>query len=72
MGLSRYLARASSRRPWRTIGIWLVAVVTSGVITSNLLGDALTTDVDLLNQPEAKRAQTLLEGCGDPSATSRW
>ena len=33
----------------------------SGVISSNLLGDALTNDVDLLNQPEAKRAQTLLE-----------
>ena len=58
----RALARASSRRPWRTIGIWLLALVVAGTVTSRLLGDALTTDVDLLNEPEAKRAQTLLEG----------
>ncbi len=57
----RALARASSQRPWRTIGIWLLALVAAGTITSRLLGDALTTDVDLLNNPEAKRAQTLLE-----------
>ena len=55
------LSRASSRRPWLTIGIWLVALVVAATVTSRLLGDALTTDVALLNQPEAKRAQTLLE-----------
>ncbi len=57
----RALARASSRRPWLTIGIWLLALVVAGTVTSRLLGDALTTDVQLLNQPEAKRAQTVLE-----------
>ncbi len=57
----RALARVSSRRPWRTIGVWLLALVVAGIVTSRLLGDALTTDVDLLNEPEAKKAQTLLE-----------
>ncbi len=57
----RALAHASSRRPWRTIGLWLLALVVAGTVTSGLLGDALTTDVDLLNDSEAKRAQTLLE-----------
>ncbi|HEX2272788.1 MAG TPA: MMPL family transporter, partial [Acidimicrobiales bacterium] len=62
MGLSpRSLARASSRRPWRTIGIWVLALVASGLLSSRLLGGALTTDVDLLNNPEAKQAQKLLE-----------
>ena len=57
----RALAHASSRRPWRTIGLWLLGLVVAGTVTSSLLGDALTTDVDLLNNSEAKRAQTLLE-----------
>ncbi|MDQ3680255.1 MAG: MMPL family transporter [Actinomycetota bacterium] len=56
----RSLARISSRRPWLTIAIWLLAVAASGVITSRFLADGLTTDVDLTNQPEAKQAQTLL------------
>ena len=57
----RSLARASSRRPWPTIGIWLLGLVAAGLLSSRLLGDALTTDVDLLNKPEAKQAQRLLE-----------
>ena len=57
----RSLARSSSRRPWRTIAIWLLAVVASGVGISRLMGDALTTDIQLTNRPEAKQAQELLE-----------
>ena len=57
----RSLARSSSRRPWRTIAVWLLAVVVSGVVISRFLGDALTTDIDLTNQPEAKQARELLE-----------
>ena len=57
----RSLARSSSRRPWRTIAIWLLAVVASGVVISRLMGDALTTDIQLTNRPEAKQAQELLE-----------
>ena len=45
----RSLARASSRRPWRTIAVWLVALVVAGGVSSSFLADALTTDVDLTN-----------------------
>ncbi len=69
----RALARASSRRPWRTIAMSLLALVVAGTITSRLLGDALTTNVDLLNNPEAKRPRPCSRnGCGVPSATPRW
>ncbi len=57
----RSLARSSSRRPWRTIAVWILAVLVSGVVISRFLGDALTTDIDLTNQPEAKQARELLE-----------
>ena len=55
------LARASSRRPWRTVAIWVVAVVASGAASSSLLGDATTTGVTMTNDPEATQAEELLE-----------
>ena len=57
----QYLARASSRRPWRTVAIWVVAVVAAGMASSSLLGDATTTDVEMTNNPEANQALDLLE-----------
>ena len=38
------LARSSGRRPWRTVIIWVVALVAAGVLSSQLLGDTLTTE----------------------------
>ncbi|HYJ61268.1 MAG TPA: MMPL family transporter [Actinomycetota bacterium] len=58
------LARASSRHPWRTIGIWVVIFVAAIGATATILGDALTTDFDFTNNPEAKRAQQILEERG--------
>ena len=55
------LARASSHHPWRTVGIWVVILVTAGAASSALLGSALTTDFDFTNSPEAKQAATILE-----------
>jgi len=55
------LARSSSRRPWTTIAIWVLAVLVSGGVISSLLGGALTTEAGLTNNPEAKRAEALLE-----------
>jgi uncharacterized membrane protein YdfJ with MMPL/SSD domain len=43
---SEALARSSARRPWTTIAIWVVALVTSVGLTSAFLGDALTTAAD--------------------------
>ena len=55
------LARSAGRHPWRTLVVWVVALITAGVLSSQFLGDALTTDTDFTNEPEAKRAATLLE-----------
>ena len=55
------LARASARRPWVTVGLWLVLLGSAGFVTSQLLGDALTTDFDFTNEPESVRAENLIE-----------
>jgi RND superfamily putative drug exporter len=55
------LARASSRHPWRTVGIWVVVLVAGFAASATILADALTTDFDFTNNPEAKRAQQVLE-----------
>jgi RND superfamily putative drug exporter len=55
------LARSSSRHPWRTIGIWGLAVLVAGGLISALLGDATTNSANFTNNPEAKRARGLVE-----------
>ena len=55
------IARASSKHPWRTVGLWFVIFVLAGASSSALLGSALTTDIDFTNTPEAKEAQQILE-----------
>src|SRR5690242_18507407 len=39
------LARASSRHPWRTLGIWLVLIAAMGAISSALLSGVLSQDI---------------------------
>ena len=55
------LARASSRHAWRTVVIWAVILVLGFAASGALLSSALTTDFDFTNNPEAIRAQTLLQ-----------
>jgi len=55
------LARRTARHPWRTLVVWVVALLTAGVLSSQFLGDALTTDTDFTNEPESKRAAALLD-----------
>src|ERR671914_781843 len=55
------LARSAAAHPWRTIGIWVAALLVAVVLSSRLLGDALTTDTDFTNEPDAKRAAALVE-----------
>ncbi|MGH2789900.1 MAG: MMPL family transporter [Actinomycetota bacterium] len=55
------LARGSARRPWMTLGLWLVAIAVSAWLSSQYLDDALTTDASFTNDPEAKRATELAE-----------
>jgi putative drug exporter of the RND superfamily len=55
------LARASSRHPWRTLGIWVVVIVSMGAVSSQLLGDVLTQDFEFTNEPESVRAQEVMD-----------
>jgi putative drug exporter of the RND superfamily len=55
------LARASSRHPWRTVAIWAVILVLGFGASGVLLSNALTTDFDFTNSPEAIRAKQTLD-----------
>ena len=55
------LARASSRHPWRTLGVWLVLIVAMGGLSSALLGDVLNQDIAFTNRPESVQAQDVLD-----------
>ncbi len=55
------IARASSRHAWRTVGIWAVILIVGFGASGVLLSKSLTTDFDFTNNPEAIRAQKILE-----------
>jgi putative drug exporter of the RND superfamily len=55
------LAKASARRPWLTVAVWLVAIGVAVVLSGAWLGDALTTDMSYTSNPESKRADALIE-----------
>ncbi len=55
------IARASSRRPWWTLGVWLVLIVAMGVVTTKLLAGVLNQDIAFTNKPESVRAQDVLD-----------
>jgi putative drug exporter of the RND superfamily len=55
------LARSAARHPWCTLAVWVAALITAVILSAQILGDALTTDTDFTNEPEAKRAAALLE-----------
>jgi putative drug exporter of the RND superfamily len=58
--MTRRLATASARHPWRTVGAWVAAVVVSFGLIVFLLGDALTGEAEQLNNPESEQAYELL------------
>src|SRR5438445_6096607 len=55
------VARASSRHPWRTLVVWLVAIVAMGALSSSLLAGVLTQDIAFTNKPESVRAQDVID-----------
>jgi RND superfamily putative drug exporter len=55
------IARGSSKRPWLVIGSWVGLLVVAFVMTGLFLTENLTTDFDFTDEPEAKRAELLLE-----------
>ena len=71
------IARASSRHPWRTVGVWAVVLFAGFAALSTLLSPALSNDFDFTNSPEAIQAQKLLEQKGleqdvSPEIVRRW
>ena len=60
-------ARWSSEHAWRVVLIWVIAVVLSVGVIAALLGDVLTTDSEVTNDPESERAYAVLEERQPPS-----
>ena len=59
-GVTQRLARACAAHPWRTISVWLVAIVLGLVGAAAGLGD-LTTEGEVTNNPDSIRAKNLIE-----------
>ena len=55
------IARASSRRPWITIGIWVAIFVVAILLVGTMLEGGLTTKFVFTGNPEAKRGLDLQE-----------
>ena len=55
-----YLARASAGHPKRVISIWVAILVVAFVFVGTWSGDTLTTEFAFFNNPESKKASTLL------------
>src|SRR6266487_1725964 len=55
------VARWSAKHRFRVIGLWVVLFVAGGWLTSSYLSGALTTQANFANNPDSKKAQTLLE-----------
>ena len=54
------VARASARRPWRTLGAWLLLIVAM-VVLSGSLPNPLTSEDDFTNNPDAVKGANLIE-----------
>jgi uncharacterized membrane protein YdfJ with MMPL/SSD domain len=65
---TQFLAAASARHPWRTIGAWVAAMVLAIVAIATLLGGSLTTEGEPTNNPEAFQARDALEEAFPPAA----
>jgi RND superfamily putative drug exporter len=55
------LARASSRHPWRVIGIWGGLFIAMVLVSGSLLGGVLTNDISFTNRPESIKAQDVID-----------
>ncbi len=55
------IARASSRRPWITIGIWVVLFFIAAFLRATLFADVITTEFAITNDPESSVGKQLIE-----------
>jgi uncharacterized membrane protein YdfJ with MMPL/SSD domain len=63
------IARAASRRPWLTLGIWLAVILTSFGLVATLYGDVLTSEANVTTNPESEQADQLRFERFPPSPT---
>ena len=62
-------ARRSARRPWITIGLWVVTLVAAFMLVGSLLEKGLTTEFVFVSTPEPQKGVELIEELrGFPSA----
>ncbi len=59
--MTEILARISARRPWLTVGVWVLLVVIGIGLSGAFLGTATTTDFRLAGSYESERAAAILE-----------
>ena len=59
--MTEYLAEISVRRPWLTVGVWVVIVAVGLALIQSLLPSATTTDLRLAGRYESEKAAALLE-----------
>jgi uncharacterized membrane protein YdfJ with MMPL/SSD domain len=57
--LTQKLAVLCARHPWRTVAVWIGAIVVAVVLVGALLGDNLTSEGKVTNDPESLRAYDL-------------
>jgi len=61
MGVTERLARACSRRPWRTVGGWVGTIVLALVLAALFLPGNLTTNGHVTGNPESKQAEDIFQ-----------
>ncbi len=55
------VARASAHHPWRTLGIWLILIVSMGAVSSQLLAGVLSQEIAFTNKPDSVKAQDVID-----------
>lgn len=60
------IARASARRPWLTVGVWIVVLIVGIGIASAGLSGVLTQEQTITSEPESVKAEETLEASGIP------
>jgi len=55
------IARASSRHPWRVMGIWVLLIAGAAAAIVPLLGGVLNNDIEFTNRPESVRAREIVD-----------
>ena len=57
----------SARHPWRTVGVWVAAVVVGVVAIMVFLGGSLTTEGNPTNNPQSERAKAAVDEAFPPT-----